>query len=142
MTQTFKDLGELSAALAFAAIDALKAEGVATHFGASNVSCSTYIEVGAGKIRFSDHADFRSGADLTIRIERVATAIWTVVTFRDEDDEEGETFECEEDSDLYEENRETRFFSGYRIDAADFAALVAEAVGEGRRLAADEEEDA
>lgn len=74
----FKDFPALTAELAFGLIDALNADGVRARFGASNQSCSTYVEVTVEdddldlyetvKVRFSNHDD-RHGSDCTIRID-------------------------------------------------------------------------
>lgn len=87
MIKTFENYGELTADLAFDLIDRIEALGndnIEAQFGASNQSCSAYVnvalldddgdEVETFKVRFSDHAD-RYGSDVTFRIEDVVVSI-------------------------------------------------------------------
>lgn len=77
MTKQFETLPEMTAELAFDLVERLRADPrLVASFGASNISCSRYVEVtimdeeacdilDEVKIRFSDHAD-HYGSDITI----------------------------------------------------------------------------
>lgn len=98
MTKTFANYPDLTAALAFDLIDALKTDGISAQFGSSNQSCSTYANISVYdaddehlddfKVRFSDHGD-RYGSDVTFRIdsqiEEVEDAFGDVVELAIED---------------------------------------------------------
>ena len=85
MTKTFANYPDLTANLAFALIEQLKADGRRVEFGFSNQSYSAYANVsvyddedeylGSFKVRFSDHAD-RHGADITIRIDELVEDVY------------------------------------------------------------------
>jgi len=121
-----KDFTEISAEIARRVIDALTADGIEARFGASNVSCSTYVELASGpKIRFSNHDDYVSGADLTLRLDPYMKTIYAGY------DMDGETvFLTQEDLDEAEDYlRESAGYYATDIDDADTDALVAEALG-------------
>ncbi len=76
----FQNFPELTSELAFDLIDRLRGdEGILVDFGASNQSCSRYVNVSIEdgeefKVRFSDHGD-RHGSDMTIRIDHLVETI-------------------------------------------------------------------
>lgn len=80
----FKDFQELTTDLAFDLRERLASdERLVVEFGASNQSCSAYLNISLFeddellddfKVRFSDHPD-RHGSDITIRIDHLITAI-------------------------------------------------------------------
>lgn len=85
----FKDYGEISSRLAHEAADTLRKRlgvKIETRTGFSNVSCSAYLTVVAEdeerdiyetlKIRFSDHPDLHSSADVYIRFEKETVSIY------------------------------------------------------------------
>lgn len=85
MTKRFQNFPELTSELAFDLIDRLNGEAnVRAEFGASNQSCSRYVNVTVEddegelveefKVRFSDHDD-RHGSDITIRIDHLIETI-------------------------------------------------------------------
>jgi len=125
MTQrTFKDHNELAAALAFDLIEALKASGVAATFSASNISCSSYVEVEGRKVRFSDHAD-HYGSDITLRIDRVARPMFWRSIVEEREDEfvtVGHEFVGED------ERTEEDEYDHIVIGEDDYRALINEAI--------------
>jgi len=80
MTKQFETLPEMAAELAYDLMDRLGGKiNLSASFGASNISCSRYVDVtimdddgcdilDEMKVRFSDHAD-RHGSDVTIMID-------------------------------------------------------------------------
>lgn len=79
----YESLPELTSDLAFELRDILnERDGFYVDFGASNQSCSRYVDIlfedddadisETFKVRFSDHDD-RHGSDITIRIDRAVT---------------------------------------------------------------------
>lgn len=83
MTKTFPNFPSLTADLAFDLIDRLNGmSSLRADFGASNQSCSRYVNVTVEgddsdeefKIRFSDHED-RYGSDITIRIDHLVEVV-------------------------------------------------------------------
>ena len=112
-TKRFSNYPELTSALAFDLIDAIEAADwgareITAEYGASGQSCSRYVEISVYnedddfnddfKIRFSDHGD-RHGSDVTLRIDDKIQTI----------EDEGAYIATE-------------------IDAADYAALITEAM--------------
>lgn len=85
MTKRFENFPALTSELAFDLIDRLNGEAnVRAEFGASNQSCSRYVNVSVQdeegdeieefKVRFSDHDD-RYGSDITVRIDTLIETI-------------------------------------------------------------------
>jgi hypothetical protein len=85
MTKRFQNFPELTSELAFDLIERLRSdEAIRVDFGASNQSCSRYVNVSVEdedgdeieefKVRFSDHDD-RHGSDITIRIDHLIETI-------------------------------------------------------------------
>lgn len=121
-TLRFSDYQAVTSEIAHRIIDTLKAEGFAAEFGASNVSCSTYVEVeGIAKVRLSDHRDVH-GSDITLPINGLVRTVYTVF---DGSEDGREVTDLDE---LTSEERETADYIATEIDAADIDRMVAEAV--------------